>query len=209
MNHFRKMFPERATTGEDGICRWSCEIDLKKDRYSRDLMMKVSLIVGGSVFLMMLGAMWMAGDFSFAWIPLIIVIVRPIPTEHKSGIHTVWKMHGNNLLIGYALYNNSIVMVRNPRDAKAMQGLALATGLLNIAAGNPAGGICMAAGAYGTSQAVPTKFSRVRKFHGHAECSMIEMKTVFSPVQIWTHPEDYGMILDFVREHAENAVEMY
>ena len=38
---------------------------------------------------------------------------------------------------------------------------------------------------------------------------MIEMKTVFSPAQIWTHPEDYGMILDFVREHAENAVEMH
>ena len=37
MNHFRKMFPERATVGEDGICRWSCETDMKKDRYSRDL----------------------------------------------------------------------------------------------------------------------------------------------------------------------------
>ena len=207
MNHFRKMFPERATTGEDGICRWSCEIDLKKDRYSRDLMMKVSLIVGGSVFLMMLGAMWMAGDFSFAWIPLIICGM--VPPLCWISYKTYCVMHGNKLLIGYALYNNSIVMVRNPRDAKAMQGLALATGLLNIAAGNPAGGICMAAGAYGTSQAVPTKFSRVRKFHGHAECSMIEMKTVFSPAQIWTHPEDYGMNLDFVREHAENAVEMY
>ena len=206
MNHFRKMFPERATVGEDGICRWSCETDMKKDRYSRDLMMKISLIVGGSVFLMMLGAMWMAGDFSLVWIPLLICGMVPLLCWLCYKAYCL--AHGNKLLIGYALYNNSIAIIRNPRDTKAMQGLAIATGLLNIAAGNPVGGVCMAAGAYGTAQPVTTEFSKVRKLRGHAEVSMIEMKTFVSPAQIWTHPEDYGMILDFVRERAENAVEM-
>lgn len=207
MNHFRKMFPERAVTGEDGICRWSCEVDLKKDHYSRDLTMKISLIVGGSVFLMILAAMWMAGDFSFAWIPLIICGLVPPLCWLSYKLYCL--MHGNRLLVGYALYNDSIVMIRNPRDAKAMQGLALATGLLNIAAGNPAGGICMAAGAYGSAQSVPTKFCKVRKLRSHAESSMIDLRTIFGAAQIWTHPEDYEMILDFVRERAENAVEMY
>ena len=205
MKNFREMYPERATVGEDGICRWSCEIDLKKDHYSRDLTMKIGLIVGAAILLMMLGIMWSVNDFTFVWIPVVICGSVPLICFLSYEIYRL--AVGSKCLVAYEMDHESIVLIRNPRERKTMEGMALATGLLCIADGNPIQGVCRAAGVYGASQPVATKFRKIRKIRGHAESSMIDLKNTFAIAQVWTHPEDYGTILDFVRAHADNAVE--
>ena len=202
---FRKMFPERATVGEDGVCRWSCEVDMKKDRHTRELARKVSLIVSGSMLLLMLGAMWYAGDFRFAWIPLLMCAAI-LPIIQLSFL-LYRKMLGDRMLIAYEMYNDSIVMIRSPKEEKVMQGLAVATGVLGILSGHPLTGACRAAGAFGASQPVATKFHRIRKLCCHADSSMIDLRAPFTMAQVWTHPDDYYMILDFMRERADLAVE--
>ena len=206
MMTFRKTYPERATVGEDGICRWSCEVDLKKDHHSRDLVMKVSLIVGGSVFLMMLLAMLSVGDFTFAWIPLVICGSLPLICLLCYELYRI-AAH-NKCLIAYELNGEGITMVRNPSMQKKMEGAALAIGLLGIAAGQPLQGAARGMGMYGTAQPLLTNFRKVRKYRGHPETCMIDLKTTFTMVQVWTNPDDYDMVLNFVRDHAENAVEI-
>ena len=66
---FSQSYPDRIILGEDGVYRWSVQVDPKQDRYSRDLFRNIMLIVCGSVCAFTVLMMISLGDLSMVWIP--------------------------------------------------------------------------------------------------------------------------------------------
>ena len=69
MEEFKKMYPSRVTLCEDGVYRWSFDVDLSRDHYMRDLVMKIMLFICGSICLLMTIFTFSTGDLTFLWIP--------------------------------------------------------------------------------------------------------------------------------------------
>ncbi|MBR2661008.1 MAG: hypothetical protein IKE15_06350 [Clostridia bacterium] len=183
---FREQYPNRVTMGEDGIYRWSADVDLSRDHYVQNLTIKIMLFICAGICLMTLIFAIMTGDVSMAWIPVlccgaVMVITMLVLRLFRSGVKDRYTM-------GYEMTGEGIRLVRDPATARMMKRAA-----------------AFARGGAGTVQPGETEFRSVRSMREVPETHMICLNTTVSALQIWVPEEDYDVVCNYIRQHADRV----
>ena len=204
---FDQVYPKRVTLGEDGIYRWSVDVNLKTDHYSQRLFMKCMYIITGSVFALMLLVMLFQQDFSLVWVPVlccgsVLLIGVASFRIYRAFIH-------DQCTVGYEMSGEGIALIRSPAEQKLMK----AFGIISVAAGMAAGktleGIGRGAACDAAAAPARTVFRRVRSLREYPETHMITLKTLVLSNTVWIPAEDYDTVLSFLRSHTEEAVRQH
>ena len=200
---FSELYPDRVTKDRDGIYRWSVEVNMNRDHSTRDQFKTAIIIVCVSVLVLNLILMAMVGDFSFAWIPFaccgfVMLISVPIFKLYKKTLR-------DHFVVGYEMNDEAILTVWDLAMQRQMDNVALITAALGVASGHPMQGLGYGMSASAAAQPVLTKFQSIRNIKEVRKESRIELKMLPSPRSVWLPPEDYDMVLDFIRKRVSDA----
>lgn len=187
---FKEQYPDRLTTGADGVYRWSADVDLSKDHYIQNLTMKIMLFICAGICLMTLVFAYMTGDMSMAWIPILccaaaLLITMIVLRLFRLGVKDRYTM-------GYEMTGEGIRLVRDPATVRMMKGVAALT-----------------PGGTGAVQPGMTEFRSVRSVREVPETYMICLNTVVSALQIWVPEEDYDVVCNYIREHTDRRTDRF
>ena len=196
---FTDIYPDRVTRGEDGVWRWSCNVNMKQDHYLRNLIKKIMLIICGSICALMLFFMLSVGDFSFFWIPLAccgfdLLLTKLVYRLYRASLH-------DRLIMGFEMNDEAILMVRTPSEQNHLKTMGLITASLGAASGHPSQGAGQGAAISAAAQPVMIRFKNIRSIHEFPDTCMLNLQTLMTLIQVWVPTEDYGMIVSFIREH--------
>lgn len=194
---FSQSYPDRIILGEDGVYRWSVQVDPKQDRYSRDLFRNIMLIVCGSVCAFTVLMMISLGDLSMVWIPFAccgFILLISIPLYRLAGQET-----GNPYPLAYEMNNEAILMISDRSLQNRTESAALITHVLKQETGR--GPVSNAA-----IPPVLTRFRSIRRIVTHRDTGMLELKLKIGQAGIWVPAEDLDMVRVFIRQHADIPV---
>ena len=198
---FREMYPDRVTLGEDGVYRWSFDVDLSSDHTIRNTIMKVMLIVFGIICGLMALLIVFEGAPSMAWIPAAccgsaFLIALVSYRVYRAAVH-------DTCTVAYEMNGESITLVRNPTTQQHMNQAAIAMSVAGMVTGRGIGtGVAMA----GAAQSGTTRFNSVRKLRRYPERHMIQLNALFSSNQVWVPAEDYEMVYSYLKKHTAAAI---
>ena len=194
---FIQSYPDRVSLGKDGVYRWSVQVNLQQDRYSRDLFRNIMFIVCGSVCAFTVLMMFSLGDLSMVWIPFAccgFILLISIPIYKLVGQET-----GSPYPLAYEMNNEAILMISDRSLQNRPESAALITQILNQESGrSPA-----------VNAAVPpvlTRFSSIRRIVAHRDTGMLELKLKIGQASVWVPAEDLDMVRVFIRQHADIPV---
>ena len=200
---FTRQYPRRVTGGEDGVYRWSFDIDLKRDHYVRNLTLKIALLVCGiccgGISLMAL----LMDRASMAWIPLACGAAVMAVTMLSFWLYSLM-VHGTCTL-GYEMDETSIRMVRSPREQRIMNAVGPAVMILGAATGHAAEGLARGAMLAGAAQAGCFRLNRIRRIREYPEKNLITARTLLSTCHIWVPAEDFSLVRDLLAERASGT----
>lgn len=197
MEEFKKMYPSRVTLCEDGVYRWSFDVDLSRDHYMRDLVMKIMLFICGSICLLMTIFTFSTGDLTFLWIPFACCGVVMLITVAVLWIFRVSQRDCYTL--GFEMTEETIMLVQTPAVMRGMNTAAQVSSVLGSLAGKR--GFSASAAA----QPGPTRFRSIRSIREYPETSMLNLNTGIGSLQVWVCPEDYDMVRNYIQSHAASS----
>jgi len=199
MNEFKERYPSRVTLCEDGVYRWSYDVDLSRDHTLHNLVMKIMLIICGSICAIMVVMMLCVQDFTFFWIPLVccgvaMLIALVVLRLFRLGLHDCYTL-------GYEMNEESILLVQTPAVQRSMNTMAGIAGGIGAVTGKSVRVPAMNAAA----QSGPTRFSRIRTLREHRDTHMLNLATSITSLQVWVCPEDYDMVRNFIQSRAASS----
>ena len=202
---FKELYPSRVTLGQDGVYRWSFDVNLEQDHYVRDLVMKVMFIICAGILVFMLFLMASTGDFSMLWVPLVccgfaMLIASLVYRAFR-------KKTADCYTLGYEMREHSIRLVHSPATRQAMGTAGAVTAGLMAAAGQPARGLGQGVAMGAAAQGASTSFRNIRSIRESPETNMLNLRTHLTSLQVWVCSEDYDMVRRFIEEHRSSAAQ--
>ncbi len=196
---FSDQFTNRVTLGEDGVYRWFAEVDLKKDHYLQNLMLRIMLIIGGSVGGLMVLMMVSMQRYEFIWIPVaicafVVVLGLIIFRIYRAMLHDVYP-------IAYEMNENAVMMVKSPDEQKLMRSMAVLSAASAFITGNTAQGLTQSAACEAAADPCLIQLRKGRGIAEYPKNHMLRVKMFFNFNTIWVPAEDYDMVLRFLQEH--------
>lgn len=110
---------------------------------------------------------------------------------------------GGRYTILFEMDEKGIAHIQVPKEAKKVEKLGLATFLAGLLTGNPT---VMGAGLLSAhKQASYTKFSAINKIRVNRKRQQIKIRSsgLFHN-QVFTHPDDFDFVLNFIRSHSSD-----
>ena len=212
------MYPARVTLYEDGVYRWSYDMDMWHNTFMRNLMLKVIAVIFAfpvGFFLIMLLARVlppvlgghlrrvpraMMTDMLLPLLVTLLIYAGTIGLTLLIYAISALVMHGNYHLC-FEMDDSGVALVRSPGTAKTVNALGIAATAAALAAGKPggamrAGSIMLAANMVGT-----TAFRSVRRVRLYPEKDVINLSELFGMNQIYVGEWDYPFVKDFILNH--------
>ena len=207
--------PSRVTLYEDGVYRWSYDLDMWRNRYILNLVIKVLLLVLGIPTLFVLAmllkglipllraGMPMGDALSFARNDLLIVaIVGGLLAGMILLTLIIYAvaaavMHGHYRLC-YQMDDSAVALVRDPDKMKALNTFGTVVAAVGLAIGKPGdamrvGGTLAAVNNSGTS-----RFDSTRRVKIVPEIDLLDLREWFGMNQVFVPREDYEFVRDFI-----------
>ena len=201
------MYPDRVTLGEDGVYRWTYEMDMIRDHTMINLLVKVLGIIFGAICVILLVLLAVNGLLTLPaalWIlaePFIIVLLAILIYR------IIARVRGGILPMRYEMNDEAVLYVRDPRTQRVMTSAALITALTGAAAGKAAQGLASGAAIGGAAVSGLTLFREVRRVKERQEQDMIDLVTLSGGNQIRVPGEDYAFVRDHIlRRVPEKAI---
>lgn len=191
-------YPARVTLFDDGIYRWSYDMDMWHNRFMLKHVLKIVSVMCVLLFLTML-ACFGPGNIT----PLFASLLFLIPMGALSALTLLiylicaLAMHGNYHL-RFEMDENKIVLVQTAETSERNHTLASLATVAGIAAGqrnkaNRVGATLRTADSVGKTAFLD--ITRVRLFPGD---DVIDLWEWFGMNQIYVSDEDYAFVRDFI-----------
>ncbi len=208
-------YPSRVTLYEDGVYRWSYDMDMWRNRYLLNLIIRILLLVIGIPALFMLAMLLMR---------LIPLMTEGLPVDsimfHIRGDLAGFAIVGGMLvgmvlltLIIYAICaaamhgtwrfcfqmdESAVALVRDARKMAALNTFGAAVAVVGLLAGKPGeslrvGNTLAVANNTGTS-----RFESTRRVKILPELDLLDLSEWFGMNQIYVPGEDYTFVKDFI-----------
>ena len=213
------MYPSRVTLFDDGIYRWSYNMDMWRNRYLLGQIIKILCIVLGipTMFLAAivvknallvldqgtdkimffihndLMALAVVGGIWIGCIILTLIIYAICATVMHGTWHLCFEMNESAV----ALIQSAATKKRND----TLTTIAAVADLVTTLAGKPSNSLhTTTVGLSATNDNRITHFDAVRKARPHPEHDLIDLRGFFIMNQIYVGPEDYPFVRDFILE---------
>ena len=197
--NFKELYPDRVTRGEDGVYRWSYDVDLNWDHYLQNFFLKLMLYILGGTCLVMALVIILAGRPSMAWIPAAIFgVAMVLAVLGFFGFRIAVK---DKYTVGYEMNEEAVLLVRKPAMQSAMWGAGLLMLALGAATGKPLRGATSAVAMNNAADSGLTRFRSVRKIRKYPRTDMIKLSMLIGINLVWVPEEDFETVVRFIQEH--------
>jgi hypothetical protein len=189
------------TLGQDGVYRWSYDMDMKNNLFMFKYVAKIILFIGficDAIFLALVAGnggqiewiIWFAlgitGGMELIWIIAYWI----------WGMIRKWQYR-----MSFEMNEDGIALIQPASTKKAGAAMASVVTLASLAAGRPFQGASLGASIYAGSRNGFIAFQSVRSMKEHRENDVIVLKGIVSGLQVWAGQSDYDSVTAFIREH--------
>ena len=194
-----KMYPGRVTRGDDGVYRWSYDMDMYHNHYFRNLLLKIVGIICAGLFVLMVGLFAMEGMMSplMAGITLLILVGIVLLTLLFYYLAAVI-MHGVYHL-RFEMNDDAVMLIRKASTTNMMNSMAMITMLTSAAAGKPMRGVASGASMSAAASSGLTWFKHVKGMKEYPQYDAVSLRSTDGPNQIWIPKEDFIFVKDFIK----------
>ena len=175
------MYPSRVTLFDDGIYRWSYDLDMWHNRYMLRMILKILCVVLG-IPTLLIAAM------------LLTVIIYAICAAVMRG----------TLRLCFEMDESAVALVQSAETKNRNSALAAVADAVEIAAlfsGKSTRSLRASSNALRmANESGITPFDSVRKARPQPDHDLIDLRQIFVRNQIYVNREDYAFVRDFILE---------
>ena len=193
------MYPERVTLGEDQVYRWSYDMDMYRNHYLRNVLLKVfgAICLVSWAFLLFLFAK--DGRLSLSIVFITLLIFGGFMLLVLAGYYLAAVIMRGQYHLRFEMNDESVLLVRKESTERMMQNMALITMMAGRAAGKPVRGLASGAAIQTGAASGLTFFREVRSMKERPRYDAFNLRSLTGGNQIWVGPEDYAFVRDYVR----------
>ena len=193
------MYPKRVTLGEDQVYRWSYDMDMYRNHYLRNVLLKVfgAICLVSWAFLLLLFAKDSRLSLSVVFITLLIFggfMLLVLAGYYLAAVIMRGQYH-----LRFEMNDEAVLLVRKESTERMMQNMALITMMAGRAAGKPVRGLASGAAIQTGAASGLTFFREVRSMKERPRYDAFNLRSLTGGNQIWVGPEDYAFVRDYVR----------
>lgn len=195
----------RVKLCSDGKYHWTVPVNLLKNPTAYFTVCKIFGIIGGIAFLTAYIGPAFRGDFAvigheLKYWGIAVLVFLLISALAYLIVAAVYK---GKYIVKFTMDENGILHEQVEAQKKKAQVLGGVLGAAGALRGNPAQAGQGALVAAHTS--LSSDFSKVRKVKASPRFSTIRVNEPTAKNQVYTAPEDYDFVLDYIRSHCSNA----
>ena len=193
------MYPERVTLGEDQVYRWSYDMDMYRNHYLRNVLLKVfgAICLVSWAFLLFLFAK--DGRLSLSIVFITLLIFGGFMLLVLAGYYLAAVIMRGQYHLRFEMNDEAVLLVRKESTERMMQNMALITMMAGRAAGKPVRGLASGAAIQTGAASGRTFFREVRSMKERPRYDAFNLRSLTGGNQIWVGPEDYAFVRDYVR----------
>lgn len=192
----------------DGKMRWVHELNLYKNPVILFLILKIMLFIffGLFLFVVLLEIPDMEDVLNTAagFAPVMALVFAAVGFLSAVS-YFIWALIiGGKYCVLFEMDHKGINHIQIDKQFKKAQVLGFVTTLVGAVTANPT--VAGAGLAAGNKQSLYSKFKAVRRIKVYRRSNIIKLNGAFIHNQIYTSPEDFDFVLDYISSHCENAV---
>lgn len=193
------MYPKRVTLGEDQVYRWSYDMDMYRNHYLRNVLLKVfgAICLVSWAFLLLLLAK--DGRLSLSVVFITLLIFGGFMLLVLAGYYLAAVIMRGQYHLRFEMNDDAVLLVRKESTERMMQNMALITMMAGRAAGKPVRGLASGAAIQTGAASGLTFFREVRSMKERPRYDAFNLRSLTGGNQIWVGPEDYAFVRDYVR----------
>lgn len=189
----------------DGKYRWTCPMNLLKNPSAYITVLKIFGILGGVAFLTInLGPLF-RGEFAQIAHELKYWGIAVLVFLAISGVSylIVAAMYKGKFIVQFTMDEEGILheqIEEQKKNAKIIGGLVAVAGAASGKPGRLAQGAMVA-----SHTSLSTDFAKVRSIKSYPRLNTIKVNAPLSKNQVYTTPEDYEFVLQYIKSHCPKA----
>lgn len=190
-------YPARVTLYDDGVYRWSYDMDMWHNHYMLKLLLKVMGIILGAILAVFIVLLGPSDAKALAFIAAIMagLVVLALLIYAICAL----AMHGTYHLC-FEMDDEAVALIQSDATRTRNETLGAVATLVGIAAGQP-GQALRAGSTMALANSVgKTTFASVRRVRQHPKCDVIALSALFGMNQIYVRPEDYPLVVNYILE---------
>ena len=192
------MYPGRITQGEDQVYRWSYDMDMYRNHYLRNVLLKVFGVICLVCWIFLLFLFTQDGRLSFRVVLITLLIFGGFMLLVLAGYYLAAMIMRGKYHLRFEMNDEAVLLVRKESTERMMQNMALITMMAGIAAGKPMRGLASGAAIQTGAASGLTFFCQVRSMKEHPQYDAFNLRSLTGGNQIWVGPEDYAFVRDYV-----------
>lgn len=190
-------YPSRVTLYDDGVYRWSYDMDMWHNHYMLKLLMKVMGIILGAIFAIFV--VLLGGSDAKALMFVAVIMVGIVALALLIYAICALVMHGTYHMC-FEMNDGAVALIQSAATRSRNDTLAVVATIAGIAAGKPGEAMRVSSTMAMANSVGNTSFSSVRRVRRHPECDVIALSELFGMNQIYVNPEDYALVCDYILE---------
>lgn len=199
-----KEYPARVTLFEDGVYRWSYDMDMWRNRYLLTFLVKVLAAICAPLCALIL--YWLGPKYMNLRTYLIMALCVAGLYAMMLGIYAVCALAMRGVYhLCYEMDAETVVLVQSPATRERNDTLSAIASLARVAPGGGrlarrVGGTLAMAEVVGT-----TYFANITRVRPHPEWDVINLREWFGMNQIYIGAEDYAFVRDYILDHVRES----
>lgn len=192
-------YPQRVTLGEDQVYRWSYDMDMYKNHYLRNVLLKVFGAICLVCWLFLLFLFAQDGRLSLRVALYTLLIFGGVMLLVLAGYYLAAAVMRGRYHLRFEMNEEAVLLVRAESTERMMENMALITMMAGMAAGKPMRGLASGTALRAGAASGLTFFHQVRSMKERPQYDAFNLRSLTGGNQIWVGPEDYAFVRDYVR----------
>ena len=202
MDDREKYFTDRVVKDENGVYRWYYDMDMRQNKYLRNVLFKVMGIICLAILVMML-LMFSGSDLRDGALWLVVGLPGGMFLLTVLGWWLAVLIMKGKYRVYFSMDEDSIQLVRSKRTQAMMNSMGAIGAAAGLAAGKPGEAFRTGVMLSGAAASGLTYFKDVRGITEHPEWDSVNLRDITSGNQIWIPKEDYDFVVNFLRDHVQ------
>ena len=190
-------YPSRVTLYDDGVYRWSYDMDMWHNHYMLKLLLKVMGIILGAIFAVFVVLLGPSDAKALVFVAAIMsgMVVLALLIYAICAL----AMHGTYHLC-FEMNDEAVALIQSAATRSRNEALGVVATIAGLAAGKPGEAMRVGSTMALANSVGNTSFASVRRVRRHPESDVIALSELFGMNQIYVNAEDYPLVCDFILE---------
>ena len=190
-------YPSRVTLFDDGVYRWSYDMDMWHNRYLLRILMKVLGMICAVLFAFTLAAIGPSRT-SPTTVGILLLVYAGVPALAALIYCLCALAMGGIYHLRFEMDDSAVALIQSAATKQRNNALAAIATIAGIAAGKPGEALRVGVTLRVANAAGTTALSAVRRVNAVPESDVIDLREWFGMNQIYVNAEDYPFVLEHI-----------